>query len=192
MILAALVLDNNPRHRTLPWSWAPAGSSAPGGSCPGRSPPVRTPPCRSGSPAGGVAELGGRQGWPGPPYTESRPPPCIFAFYFYAFIFCRDFIHLCLALMSTSGEQMPFNIAEVKKIIEPYKEVSHELFRLCKGTLPYLWVQLPVREAFPLKVVKIYLTSTMDDVRLSNLGVLSGSQVQQKPWILVILWIALL
>ena len=90
--------------------------------------------------------------------------------------------------MSTSGEQMPFNIAEVKKIIEPFKEVSHELFRLCKWTIAILVSTATCERSIPtLKLVKIYLTSTMDDVRLSNLGVLSVSQDQQKPWILVIL-----
>ena len=45
--------------------------------------------------------------------------------------------------MSTFVEQMPSNIVELTKIIEPFKEVFNEL------------------------------KSTMDDVQLSNLGVLS-------------------
>ena len=76
--------------------------------------------------------------------------------------------------MSTSGEQMPFNVAELTKIIEPFKEVSHERFRLCKGT-----IAIPVstatceRSISTLRLVKTYLKSTMEDVQLSNLGVLS-------------------
>ena len=76
-------------------------------------------------------------------------------------------MHLCL---STSGKQMPSNIVELTKIIEPFKEV----FRLCKGN-----IAIPVSTATcercisTLKLVKTSFKSTMDDVRLSNLGVLS-------------------
>ena len=37
--------------------------------------------------------------------------------------------------MSSSGKQVPSNIVELTKIIEPLKEVFHELFRLCKETI---------------------------------------------------------
>ena len=76
--------------------------------------------------------------------------------------------------MSTFVEQMPSNIVELTKIIEPFKEVFNELFKLCKGT-----IAIPVstatceRSISTLRLVKTYLKSTMDDVQLSNLGVLS-------------------
>ena len=88
--------------------------------------------------------------------------------------FFRDFIHLCLALMSTSGKQMPSDIAELK---------DHWTIQrgLCKGT-----IAIPVstatceRSISTLKLVKTYLKSTMDDVRLSNLGVLSVESRRAK------------
>ena len=43
------------------------------------------------------------------------------------------------------------------------------------------------RSISTLKLVKTYLKSTMDDVRLRNLGVLSVESRRAKPWILVIL-----
>jgi hypothetical protein len=78
-------------------------------------------------------------------------------------------MHLCLALMSTSGENMPSDIVERTKIIEPFKEVFHELFRLCKGN-----IAIPVSTAIcercvsTLKLVKTSFKSTVDDVRLTN------------------------
>ena len=87
-------------------------------------------------------------------------------------------MHLCL---STSGEQIPSNIVELTKIMKPFKEVFHELFRLCKGH-----IAIPVstatweRRISTIKLVKNYLKSTMDDVRLSNLGVLSVESRRAK------------
>ena len=83
--------------------------------------------------------------------------------------------------MSKSGEQMPSNIVELTKIIEPFKEVFHKLFRFIKGP-----IAIPVsiatceRSISTLKLVKTYLKSTMDDVRLSNLGVLSVESRRAK------------
>ena len=83
--------------------------------------------------------------------------------------------------MSTSGEQMPSNIVELTKIIDPLKQVSHELFRLCKGT-----IAIPVNTATceqsisTPKLVKTNLKSTMDDVQLRNLGVLSVESRRAK------------
>ncbi len=57
----------------------------------------------------------------------------------------------------TSGTQKPSNIVELSKIIEPFKEVFHKLFRLCK-----IAIAIPVRTAScecrfsTLKLVKIY------------------------------------
>ena len=81
----------------------------------------------------------------------------------------------------TSGMQKPSSIVELTKIIEPFKEVFHELFRLCK-----IAIAIPVRTAScersfsTLKLVKTYLRSTMDDDRLSNLGVLSVESRRAK------------
>lgn len=81
----------------------------------------------------------------------------------------------------TSGMQKPSSIVEVTKIIEPFKEVFHELFRLCK-----IAIAIPVstasceRSFSTLKLVKTYLRSTMDDDRLSNLGVLSVESRRAK------------
>lgn len=66
-------------------------------------------------------------------------------------------------------------------MIEPLKEVFHELFQLCK-----IAIAIPVstasceRSFSTLKLVKTYLRSTMDDDRLSNLGILSVESRRAK------------
>uniref|UniRef100_A0A8D2ZIW1 HAT C-terminal dimerisation domain-containing protein n=1 Tax=Scophthalmus maximus TaxID=52904 RepID=A0A8D2ZIW1_SCOMX len=73
-----------------------------------------------------------------------------------------------------SGIQKPSSIVELTKIIEPFKEVFHELCRLCK-----IAVAIPVstasckRSFSTLKLITTHLRSTMDDDRLSSLGILS-------------------
>lgn len=75
---------------------------------------------------------------------------------------------------SQAGLEKPSSVIELTKFIEPHHEVFHEVFRLCK-----IAVTIPVttaaceRSFSVLKLVKSYLRSTMDDERLSNLGVLS-------------------
>lgn len=73
-----------------------------------------------------------------------------------------------------TGMQRPSSTVELVQFIEPYKEVFFELYRLCK-----IAVAIPVstasceRSFSTLKLVKTYLRSTMNDKRLSSLGVLS-------------------
>ncbi|XP_040890423.1 zinc finger MYM-type protein 1-like isoform X2 [Toxotes jaculatrix] len=73
-----------------------------------------------------------------------------------------------------AGMQRPSSTVQLVQFIEPYKEVFFELYRLCK-----IAVAIPVstaaceRSFSTLKLVKTYLRSTMNDDRLSNLGVLS-------------------
>lgn len=73
-----------------------------------------------------------------------------------------------------AGTEIPSSILDVTKILEPNREIFHELFRLYK-----IAVTLPVstasceRSFSALKLIKTYLRSTMGDQRLNNLGVLS-------------------
>uniref|UniRef100_A0A8D3DVJ6 HAT C-terminal dimerisation domain-containing protein n=1 Tax=Scophthalmus maximus TaxID=52904 RepID=A0A8D3DVJ6_SCOMX len=73
-----------------------------------------------------------------------------------------------------SGIQKPSSIVELTKIIEPFKEVFHELFRLCKIAIAILVSTASCERSFStLKLIKTHLRSTMDDDRLSSLGILS-------------------
>ncbi|KAL6481128.1 hypothetical protein MHYP_G00092080 [Metynnis hypsauchen] len=80
-----------------------------------------------------------------------------------------------------TGMQRPSSTVELIQFIEPYKEVFFELYRLCK-----IAVAIPVstasceRSFSTLKLVKTYLRSTMNDERLSNLGVLSIESKRAK------------
>ncbi|XP_069482613.1 zinc finger MYM-type protein 1-like [Ambystoma mexicanum] len=74
----------------------------------------------------------------------------------------------------TSGFEKPTSLLELTVFLEPYKEVFHEMFKLCKIAL-----ELPVstaaceRSFSVLKLIKTALRNTMSDERLSNLGLLS-------------------
>jgi len=73
-----------------------------------------------------------------------------------------------------SGARELASILDLTVFLEPYQEVFHELFRLCK-----IAVALPVSSAAcersfsALKLIKNHLRTTMVDSRLSHLGVLS-------------------
>ena len=73
-----------------------------------------------------------------------------------------------------SGRDRPSTLLEFVVFLEPYKEVFHELFRLCK-----ISVDTPVSSAScersfsALKLNKTHLRTTMADDRLSHLGILS-------------------
>lgn len=73
-----------------------------------------------------------------------------------------------------SGMPTLSGIVELAIFLEPHKDVFHELFRLCK-----IAIALPVSSAAcersfsALKLIKNHLRTTMNDDRLSNLGVLS-------------------
>lgn len=77
--------------------------------------------------------------------------------------------------------EKPSDTVELIRFIEPYKDVFFELFRLCK-----IAVALPVSSAScersfsTLKLVKNYLRSTMNEERLSSLGVLSIESTRSK------------
>lgn len=66
------------------------------------------------------------------------------------------------------------SVLEFTVFLEPYKEVFHQLFRLCR-----IAIALPVSSAgcersfSALKLIKTHLRTTMNDERLSNIGVLS-------------------
>ncbi|XP_032411152.1 zinc finger MYM-type protein 1-like isoform X1 [Xiphophorus hellerii] len=68
----------------------------------------------------------------------------------------------------------PSTLLDFILFLEPYKEVLHELFRLCK-----IAVVSPVstasceRSFSALKLIKSYLRTTMADARLSHIGTLS-------------------
>ncbi len=74
----------------------------------------------------------------------------------------------------SSGQVTPKALIELTVFLEPFKEVFHQMFKLCKIALA-----LPVstasceRSFSKLKLIKTALRSTMTDERLSNLGVLS-------------------
>ncbi len=78
-----------------------------------------------------------------------------------------------------AGIQKPSNIVELTNMIEPFKEVFHELFRLCK-----IAIAIPVSTASCKRSFSTlkpwWLRSTMDDDRLSNLGVLSVESRRAK------------
>ncbi|KAL6476361.1 hypothetical protein MHYP_G00148600 [Metynnis hypsauchen] len=73
-----------------------------------------------------------------------------------------------------SGLDRPSTLLEFIVFLEPYKEVFHEIFRLCK-----IAVVTPVstasceRSFSALKLIKTHLRTTMADDRLSHLGTLS-------------------
>lgn len=74
----------------------------------------------------------------------------------------------------SSGQETPKTLIELTVFLKPFKEVFHQMFKLCKIALA-----LPVstasceRSFSKLKLIKTALRSTMTDERLSNLGVLS-------------------
>ena len=80
-----------------------------------------------------------------------------------------------------SSEETPKSLMELTAFLEPYREVFHEMFKLCKIALA-----LPVstssceRSFSVLKLIKTALRSTMTDERLSNLGVLSVESKRAK------------
>ena len=85
----------------------------------------------------------------------------IFAF----FMQIVDFIHLCLdSLMSTSGKQMPSNIVELTRIIEP-------LTRIKEPIATPVSTATCERSIATVKLVKTYLKSTIDYVWLSVLKI---------------------
>ena len=72
-----------------------------------------------------------------------------------------------------SGMDRP-TLLDFVVFLEPYKEVFHELFRLCKisGVTPVSSVSCE-RSFSALKLIKTHHRTTMADDRLSHLGILS-------------------
>ncbi|XP_077053348.1 zinc finger MYM-type protein 1-like [Siphateles boraxobius] len=79
------------------------------------------------------------------------------------------------------GMQSLTSILEFTVFLEPFKEVFHELFRLCK-----IAIAIPVstasceRSFSTLKLIKNHLRTTMSDERLSDLGVHSVESRRAK------------
>ena len=73
-----------------------------------------------------------------------------------------------------SGLDRPSTLLDLIVFLEPYKEVLHEIFRLCKIALV-----TPVstdsceRSSAALTLIKTHLRTTMADDGLSHLGTLS-------------------
>lgn len=66
------------------------------------------------------------------------------------------------------------SILDLTAFLEPYKEVFHELFRLCKIAIALPASTATCERSFSaLKLIKNHLRTTMVDSRLSHLGVLS-------------------
>lgn len=71
------------------------------------------------------------------------------------------------------GEAYPKTLVKFTALLEPYKDVFSQLFRLCK-----IAAAIPVSSAgcersfSALKLIKSYLRNTMSDTRLSDLGIL--------------------
>ncbi len=87
-------------------------------------------------------------------------------------------IKIILERKVQAGIQKPICIVDSTVLIEPYKEVFHELFRLCKITVAILVSTAACeRSFFTFKLVKSYLRSTMNEDRLSNLGLECRVQV---------------
>ena len=73
-----------------------------------------------------------------------------------------------------SGAAQLGNILDLTVFLEPYQEVFVELFRICK-IAPVLPVSSAAgeRSFSALKLIKNHLRTTMQDNRLSHLGLLS-------------------
>uniref|UniRef100_A0A8C6SRB2 Zinc finger MYM-type protein 1-like n=1 Tax=Neogobius melanostomus TaxID=47308 RepID=A0A8C6SRB2_9GOBI len=74
----------------------------------------------------------------------------------------------------SSGQETPKALIELTVFLEPFKEVFHQMFKLCKIALALPVSTASCERSFSrLKLIKTALRSTMTDERLSNLGVLS-------------------
>jgi len=66
------------------------------------------------------------------------------------------------------------SLIEFVVFLEPFKDVFHELFRLCKIAIVTPVSSAACERSFSaLKLIKSHLRTTMGDERLSHLGVLS-------------------
>lgn len=73
-----------------------------------------------------------------------------------------------------SGSDRPSTLLDFVVFLEPYKEVFHELFRLCKISVVTPVSTAPCERSFSaLKLIKTHLRTTMADDRLSHIGILS-------------------
>ncbi|MEQ2165993.1 hypothetical protein GOODEAATRI_022917 [Goodea atripinnis] len=73
-----------------------------------------------------------------------------------------------------SGLDTPLTLLDFITFLEPYKEVFHEIFRLCKIAVVTSVSTASCERSFPaLKLIKTHLRTTMADERLSHLGTLS-------------------
>lgn len=66
------------------------------------------------------------------------------------------------------------SILDLTSFLEPYKVVFHQLFHLCSIAIPLPVSSASCKRSFSvLKLIKNHLRTTMNDDRLSNIGVLS-------------------
>ncbi len=73
-----------------------------------------------------------------------------------------------------SGLDRPSTLLDFIVFLEPYKEVFHEMFRLCKIAVVTPVSTVSCERSFSaLKLIKTHLRTTMVDDRLSHLGTLS-------------------
>lgn len=73
-----------------------------------------------------------------------------------------------------SGLDRPLTLLDFIVFLEPYREVFHELFRLCKIAIVTPVSTASCERSFSaLKLIKTHLRTTMADDRLSHLGTLS-------------------
>lgn len=81
----------------------------------------------------------------------------------------------------SSGQETPKALIELAAFLESYKEVFHQMFKLCKIALALPVSTASCERSFSmLKLIKTALRSTMTDERLSNLGVLSVESRRAK------------
>lgn len=81
----------------------------------------------------------------------------------------------------SSGQETPKTLLELTVFLEPYKEVFHQMFKLCKIALALPVSTASCERSFSvLKLIKTALRSTMTDELLSNLGVLSVESRRAK------------
>lgn len=91
-----------------------------------------------------------------------------------------QFKHILERKQST-GQEIPKALIELTAFLEPYKEVFHQLFKLCKIALASPVSTASSKRSFSkLKLIKTALRSTMTNERLSNLGVLSVESRRAK------------
>lgn len=85
-----------------------------------------------------------------------------------------DLVLVLLDRRMKKGLDKPASVLEFLVFLEPYKEVFHELFRLCKIAIVTPVSTASCERSFSaLKLIKTHLRTTMLDDRLNHLAILS-------------------